>query len=96
VQYNKRAVQKSKNPQEEHTVTIQKKSLISTLNTTKKAIVASTPADTATVSPATKNMGSRNMGSKNMGSKNMGSKNMGSKNMGSKNMGSRNLGSKNL
>lgn len=35
-------------------MTIQKKSLISTLNTTKKAIVASNQAGTASVEPATK------------------------------------------
>ncbi|HLV87660.1 MAG TPA: hypothetical protein VKV39_11820 [Candidatus Sulfotelmatobacter sp.] len=38
-------------------MTIQKKSLLSTLNTTKKAIVASTPA-TANVEPATKSLAS--------------------------------------
>ena len=39
-------------------MTIQKKSLISTLNTTKKAIVASNLAE-ASVTPATKNAVSR-------------------------------------
>src|ERR1035437_11053186 len=52
-------LKRSKTDAEEHAMTIQKKSLISTLNTTNKAIVASTPAETASVTPATKNTASR-------------------------------------
>jgi hypothetical protein len=80
VQYNKRAVQKIKNPQEEHTVTIQKKSLISTLNTTKKAIVASSPAEAASVSPATKNAATRNAATRNAATRNAATRNAATRN----------------
>ncbi len=45
-------------------MTIQKKSLISTLNTTKKAIVASSQAGTVSVEPATKSPARRLAASK--------------------------------
>ena len=51
-------------------MTIQKKSLISTLNTTKKAIVASSPAEAASVSPATKNAATRNAATRNAATRN--------------------------
>jgi len=49
-------------------VTIQKKSLISTLNTTKKAIVASNQAGTVSVEPATKNPARRALASHSLAS----------------------------
>jgi len=52
-------------------MTIQKKSLINSLNTTKKAIVASTPATgtaaSGAVKPATKKAGLRAPGRRNAG-----------------------------
>lgn len=61
---------------EERTMTIQKKSLINSLNTTKKAIVASTPATgtaaSGTVKPATQRAGLKRAGLKRAGIKKLG------------------------
>jgi hypothetical protein len=51
-------------------MTIQKKSLLSTLKTTKKAIVASTPV-TANVEPATKSMALKHPAKKSPALRNM-------------------------
>ena len=52
-------------------MTIQKKSLISKLNTTKKAIVASAQAGTASVEPATKNLVKHSMANRSLAKKSM-------------------------
>jgi hypothetical protein len=68
---------------EERTVTIEKKSLISTLNTTKKAVVASSPAAGSTAPAAVKAgvragthvaTGRRTLGAKNAMGKKLGAK----------------------
>lgn len=70
-------------------MSIQKKSLISNLNTTKKAILASTPTETASVMPATKNLASRNTASRNTASRNTASRNTASRNTASRNTAKR-------
>ena len=66
---------------EELTMTIQKKSLINSLNTTKKAIVASTPASgtaaSGTVKPAISRAGSKKLGTKKLGVVRAGTKKLG-------------------
>jgi hypothetical protein len=69
----KRSTQNKNKIQEELTMTIQKKSLINSLNTTKKAIVASTPAagtaEAGAVKPGLKKLGLKKPGLKKLGLK---------------------------
>jgi hypothetical protein len=65
-------------------VTIQKKSLISTLNTTKKAIVASSAVETASLTPATKNLARRDLAKKDLAVRNFAKKDLAVRNFAKK------------
>jgi hypothetical protein len=78
---------------EEIKMAIQKKSLITNLSSTKKALVA-TSSSIVSASPTTKSLASKHLASKHMASKHMASKNAASKHMASKNAASKHLASK--
>jgi uncharacterized protein YjbI with pentapeptide repeats len=73
-------------------MSIEKKSLISALKTTKKANVA-TSGETVT---SEKNLSSKNLSHKNLSAKNLSHKNLSAKNLSQKNLSAKNLSHKNL
>jgi hypothetical protein len=78
-------------------MSIEKKSLISTLKSTKKANLASgTPEVHGKNMTSAKNLSSKNLSSKNLSSKNLSSKNLSSKNLSSKNLSAKNISAKNI
>jgi hypothetical protein len=80
-------------------MSIQKKSLISALKTTKKANVASSTdvkGENSSSMRGTHSVGAKGLGAKGLGAKGLGAKGLGAKGLGAKGLGAKGLGAKGL